>query len=140
MVRVPPASAAGLRLGEPERAERLPGAPAEGSHCCALGVGAEPVHRHRAERHPGLEGDGHRLVDLAELLQGQAQGEVVPAHAAVLLGEGQPEQTHLAHLLDHLVGEGVVVVVLGGDGRDHLAGEVPDGVDELGLLVGELGV
>ncbi len=34
-------------------------------------------------------------VDPGQLLQGQAQREVVAAHAAVLLGERQPEQAHL---------------------------------------------
>ena len=58
---------------------------------------AEAVHRHRAQRHAGLQRDRHALVDLAEFLERQAQREVVAAHAAVLLGERQPEQAHVGH-------------------------------------------
>ena len=53
-----------------------------------------------------------------------AQREVVAAHAAELLRERQAEQAHLAHLPDDLVRERVLLVVLGDDRRDHLAGEL----------------
>jgi hypothetical protein len=46
--------------------------------------------------------------------------------AAVLLGEGQPEQAELAHLLDDLVRERVVLVVLGDHRRDDVVGELLD--------------
>ncbi len=42
--------------------------------------GAEAVDRHRAERDARLQGDGHRRVDPGQLVQGQAEGEVVTAH------------------------------------------------------------
>ena len=76
-------------------------------------------------------------VDPGQLLQGQAEREVVAAHAAVLLREGQPEQAHLAHLTDDLVREGVLLVVLGDGGRDHLAGEFPDALPQRLLLLVE---
>src|SRR5699024_10021910 len=100
---------------------------------------AELVDRHRPQAHPGLEGDGHGLVDLAELLQGQGEREVVRALAAVLLGGRQAEQAHLAHLGDDVVGEGVLPVVLGGDGGDDLAGEFADRGREGRILLGQVG-
>ena len=62
---------------------------------------------------------------------------VVPAHAAELLRERQAEQAHLAHLPDDLVREGVLLVVLGDDRRDHLVGELRDGLAQCLLLLVE---
>ena len=112
VVAGPAGVAAGAGLGEAEGAERLAAGELR-QPLLLLRLGAEPEDRHRAERAAGLEGHGDRLVDPAELLEGEAQGEVVAAHAAVLLGERQAEQAHLAHLLHDVVGErlGLVVVV-----------------------------
>ena len=85
----------------------------------------------------GLEGDRHALVDLAQFLQRQTQGEVVAAHAAALLGERQAEQAHLGHPGHHFVGEGVLGVVLCGHRRDHALGEVADRLGQLLVLVRE---
>ena len=78
----------------------------------------------------GLEGDAHRLVDPADLLDRQAEaGEVAvlaEAGAAVLLRRGQPEQPELAHLLHDVDREVVVAVPLRGVRRDGGLGEVAD--------------
>ena len=91
LVRVPPASlpASGSVRPKPPRAR-----PAQqvGQPALALLLGAELEDRVGAEADPGLEGDGHRLVDPAELLDGDAQRGEVGAAAAVLLGERQAEQ------------------------------------------------
>ena len=131
--------AARTGLGEAEGAERA-ARDEVGQELLLLRVGAEAEDRHGAERDAGLQRHRDRLVDLGELLQGEAQGEVVAAHAADLLGERQAEQPHLGHPLHDLVGERLVLVVLVGDGRDDLAGELPHGLDEAGLLLGEPGV
>ena len=70
-----------------------------------LRLSTEPVDRHRTEGHPAFQRDGHTLVDLGELFQRQTQGEVVTPHTAVLLGEGQSEQTHTRHPGHDLVRE-----------------------------------
>ena len=86
---------------------------------------------------PGLQRDRHRRVDPGQLLQGDAQREVVAAHAAVLLGERQAEQPHLAHLADDVVGELVALVEVA-DGRRHdLLGELLDGLAQRLELVAE---
>ena len=88
------------------------------------------------EADAGLEGDAHRLVDAADLLDRHAQaGEVaVLAGAAVLLGSGEPEQAELAHLLHDVDREVVVAVPLRGVRRDLGLGEVADAAAELLVL------
>ena len=88
----------------------------------------------------GLEGDAHRLVDAADLLDRHAEaGEVaVLAGAAVLLGGGQAHQPELAHLLHHVGREVVVAVPLRGVGRDLGLGEVADATPELLVLARQL--
>ncbi len=100
-------------------------------------LGAEAVDRHRAERDPGLQRDRDRRVDPGQLLDGQAEREVVAAHPAVLLRERQAEQAHLAHLLDHRVRELGALVVVERRRRDDRPGEVGDGAAEGFLLVVE---
>ena len=63
----------------------------------ALLVGAVPVDRHRPERHGRLERDRHRGIDPRELVQREAEREVVAAHAAVLLRERETEKPEFAH-------------------------------------------
>ncbi len=61
--------------------------------------------------------------------------EVVASRAAVLLGDRQPEQPELAHLLHDVIGEGLVGVV-GRALRGHdLLGEVPNEVDQVLVLL-----
>jgi hypothetical protein len=86
----------------------------------------EAVQRHRPEPDTRLQRDGHRGVHARELLERQAQCEVVAALTAPLLAEGQAEEPHLAHLGDDLVGELLLLVQLTDDGRDDLPREVLD--------------
>ncbi len=125
------------RLGQAERGQPLPRAQV-GQPPAALLLGAEPVDRHRAERHPGLQRDRDRGIDPGQFLQGQAEREVVAAHAAVLLGERQAEQAELAHPGHDVVGELAALVVAADDRRDHVAGELGDGVPQVLLLRREL--
>ncbi len=127
----------GAGLGEGEAAERLAGGE-PGQPVPLLLLGAEGVDGlgDQAER----DGDdaAHGGVAPAEFLQDEAIGEVVAAAAAVLLGEGQPEEAELAQPADdravHRLG-----AVPGGGVRGDLAvreggGELADG----GLFLGEL--
>jgi hypothetical protein len=98
-------------------------------------VVAEPVDRHGAQGDTGFERDGHTLIDLAEFLQRQAEGEVVATHAAVLLGERQTEQAHVGHSRDDFVREGVLFVVLGGHGCHHALGEVSHRLRKLLIVI-----
>src|SRR2546427_343036 len=77
------------------------------------------------------------LVHPAQLLEGERQGEVVPAHAAELLREGQAEQSHVRHLGNNFVGEAVFLIVLGGDRSHHFVGEFADGVAEVLVFLAE---
>ena len=103
-------------------------------------VGAVGQDRVDAEPDRRLEGDAHRLVDPADLLDRDAQaGEVaVLARAAVLLGRGEPEQPELAHLLHDVDREVVVAVPLRGVRRDLGLGELADALPELLVLAGQL--
>src|SRR5690606_24945126 len=76
-----------------------------------------------------------RLVDTRERLDGQAEGEVVAALTAVLLGERQAEQAQLAHLAHDVEVEGVRAIGLVGLRRHHLLGEVAHHRGELALLL-----
>ena len=116
--------AAGVGLGQPEGGQRRPRAEL-GQPALLLGLGAEAVDGGRPQTDGGLQGDGQGLVDPGDLLDGDAQRGQVAATAAVLLGEGQPEQPQLAHLLDGVDREGVVPVPGLGVRCDLGVGEVP---------------
>ena len=104
--------AAGAGLGQPERAERAAGD--------ELGQEAAPSAPRVPKRYTGMapsETPASSVMatlwsTLAELLEREAEREVVAAHAADLLGERQPEQAHVGHPRDDLVGEGLGRVVL----------------------------
>ena len=136
VVRVAPASEPPPGSVRPNAPSFSPAAKA-GQPPLLLRLGAEPVNRHGAERDPGLQRDGHGGVDPGQFLQGQAQGEVVPAHAAVLLGDRQAEQAHRAHLGHDLVGELGALVELADDRGDLLAGKVLDGGAQRLVLLGQ---
>ena len=124
------------RLGQTERAQRLATCQQRQPFLLLVLV-AEPVDRHRAKRHTGLERDGDALVDLAEFFERKAQREVVAAHAAVLLGKRQAEEPHIGHPRDDFVRERVLFVVLGGDRRNHALREVAHGLGELLVVIGQ---
>ena len=73
-----------------------------------------------------------------ELLDDHRVGRQVEAHAAVLLGDRDPEQAELLHLLDDRLGELVLVVVLLGVGDDLLVDELADHLGDRLLVVGHL--
>ena len=82
----------GIRLGQAEAREGF----ARGEHrqpLLPVGFGAAAVDRHDAETDPGRLRGGDALIDTPQLLDREAQREVVLALAAVLLGEREPEQT-----------------------------------------------
>ena len=130
VVFVPAGVRAGVGLRQPEPRERL--APREHRDpLLLLRLGAAAPHRHRPEPDPGLERHGDRLVDARELLDREAQVDVVAALPAVLDGERQAEQPHLPHLGEDLVGQLALRVVL-------VRGGGHDGVGEVAHLVAEL--
>ena len=134
------AGAAGVRararLGETETGKCAAGGQVRQPLLLLL-LGAEPVDRHRAEAHPGLQRDRDRLVDLAEFFERQRQREVVAAHAAVFLRERQAEQPHLAHLGDDFVREAVLLIVFGRHRRNHGAREIGNGVAQVFVFLGQ---
>ncbi|CAM5412138.1 hypothetical protein SSTU70S_01591 [Stutzerimonas stutzeri] len=85
----------------------------------------------------GAVGQGDRGRGAADLFHRHHAGQVAKAGAAVFLGNGHAEQTHLAELLPH-VGRKQVVLVdgrgarrqLGGDEGLHLLAQHVDGVAE----------
>ena len=100
-------------------------------------LGAEAQDRHGAERDGGLERDRDRRVDPGELLDGDAQREVVAAHAAVLLGDRQAEQPEPPHPGDDLVGELALGVQVADDRGDLLARELRHARAQRLVLVGQ---
>ena len=73
-----------------------------------------------------------------ELLDDHRVGRQVEPHPAVLLGDRDPEQPELLHLLDDRLRELVLVVVVLGVGDDLLVGELPHHLADRSLLVGLL--
>ena len=72
-----------------------------------------------------------------DLLDDERVGQQRLAQAAVLLGDHQPEDAELLEPLDDLGGVLVRVLELGGDRQDLLVHERADGLEDLGLDVGE---
>src|SRR5690606_6015957 len=93
-------------------------------------VGAEPD--------PGRQGDAHRLIDPAELLDGDAQRGEVATGAAVLLGEHDAEQAELTHLLHDVDREVVLDVPAGRVRRDLTLGELSHHLAEHLVLLAQL--
>src|SRR6185437_15101061 len=116
---------AAARLGQPERTELLARAESR-QPLPLLRLGAEPVDRHHAEPHPGLERDGHGGVHPGEFFEREPEREVVAAHAPVLLRDRQPEQPHPAHLRHDVVRELAAFVQVPDDRRHDVAGELLD--------------
>src|SRR5699024_5103203 len=120
-------------LGEPERSQR-PTAAQPRQPLSPLLLGTEPVDRHRTERHPGLQRDGHRRVHPGEFFQRDTQREIVTAHPLVLLGERQAEQPHTPHRRDEFVRERCPLVVVTDHRRHFVARELTHGVGEFALF------
>ena len=84
--------------------------------------------------------DRDRRVDPRQLLDDDRVRDRVGAGAAVLLGDRHPHQAELGELRDELVGEALLAVELGRDGRDALARELAHGLADELLLLGEVEV
>jgi hypothetical protein len=121
----------------PKRGQRPPGQQV-GEPRLALLFGAEPEDRPRPETQVHRQGDGHRLVDPSQLLEGDADRGEVGARPAVLLGEGQAEEPQIAHGPDRIEGEGGRAVPLLGVRGDLAFGEVAHHGPELLVLGGQL--
>ena len=118
---------AGVRLGQPERGERLAGREV-GEPLTPLCLGAEVVDRERAERVVRGDGDRDRRVDARQLLDRDRVGERVGAAAAVGLRDRHAHQPELRQLGDELVREPLLAVELFGDRRDLLERELSNRV------------
>ena len=81
---------------------------------------------------------GDRDPAARELLDDHRVGRQVEPHPAVLLGDRDPEQPELLHLLDDRLRELVRAVVVLGLGDDLLVDELADHLDDRLLLVGLL--
>ena len=86
----------------------------------------------------GIEDPRQRHPAAGELYDHQRVGQQRHAEAAVLLGNHHPEEAHLLHLLDDLLGVLVVVLHLVGDGDDLPLDELADGVHDHALVFGQL--
>ena len=84
----------------------------------------------------GVDDAGDADPASGELLDDHRVGRQVEAHAPVLLGDRDPEQPELLHLLDDRLRELVLVVVVLGVGDDLLVGELPDHLADRLLFVG----
>ena len=87
----------------------------------------------------GIDHPRDRDPAARELLDDHRVGRQVEPHPAVLLGDRDPEQPELLHLLDDRLGELVLVVVVLGLREDLLVDELADHLRDGLLLVGLLG-
>ena len=113
---------AGVGLGEPERADRLALRHRHQEPQLLL-LGAVAVDRAAAERDVRRQRDAGRAAGARDLLDRDRVGQRVEAGAAVLLGERQPEEAQLGHLLHDVGGELLALVEVARTRRDHLVGE-----------------
>ena len=88
----------------------------------------------------GVDDAGDRDPAARELFDDHRVGRQVEPHPAVLLGDRDPEQAQLLHLLDDRLREGVLVVVMLGVGEDLLVDELAHHLGDVALDVGLLGV
>ena len=93
-------------------------------------------HDQRGRHGVGVDDAGQAHPAVGQLLDDADVGQQVEAEAAVVLGDGDAEEPELAHLLDDLGREPVVVLQLGGDGSDLVGDEAADGLDDLPAHVG----
>ena len=110
---------AGAGLGQSEPAERL-AASERREPALLLLVGPEPVQQVAGEPDRRRQRDRDRLVDPPELLERETHRDRVGVGSPVRLGERQPEQPEVAHLLHHVERELLLPVGLGRPRRDDL--------------------
>jgi len=128
---------ASVGLGEPKGGEG-PACHEVGQPLGLLGVGPEGEDRVDAEAGAGRQRVGHRAVDAAQLLDGDAERREVGAAATQLLGSGEAEQAQLSHGQHDVDREGVVAVPGLGVGRHLALGEVADNLAERLLLLSQI--
>ena len=92
---------------------------------------------HVGDDEVGVDDARHRHPAAGDLLHHQRVGEQRLAQAAVLLGNGQPEQAELLHPLDDLGRVLVLVLKLAGDRDDLLVDELPHRGEDVPLDVGQ---
>ena len=126
------------RLGQRERGPQLARRHPR-QEALPLLVGAE-LHEQVGADEMGVHDARDRDPPARELLDDHRVGRQVEPHAAVFLGDRDPEEPELLHLLDHPIGERVLVVVLLGDRQDLLVHELPDHLGDGALVVGQVEV
>ena len=129
--------AARLGLGESEAAHDF--ARREQRHVAALLLRRAELHdRRRAERRVRGDRERVRRVDLRQLVDHDHEAQDVEPRAAELFGPRHAEQSELAHLADAFPGNLARRVVLGGDRRDLVAGELANHLAGREVLLGEV--
>ena len=111
------------RLGHGKRAAHLAGRHL-GQEVVFLLLGAV-LADHVGDDEVGVDDAGDRHPAAGDLLHHQRVGQQRLAQAAVLLGNGQPEQAELLHPLHDLGRVLVLVLKLAGDRDDLLVDELP---------------
>ena len=106
----------------------------------ALDLLGRPVGEDRQRAGARVDGEGHAGagVGAGDLLEDEHVAEEVGACAAGRLGHADAHQPELAELGEHVPGEAVLAVPLGGARRDHLVGEATRQLADLALLVAQL--
>ena len=126
-----------VRLGEPEAANELAARQA-GQVLTPLAVVAVGMDRIHDERTLHAHHRAEAGVDALDLARDEPVGDITSAGAAEFLRQREPEQPRLAHQAEEL-GVGLLLEVgLLDPGREFLQGEVPRGVADHPLLLGEL--
>ena len=128
----------GIRLREPEAADRLAGVHRRQPALLLLLRAPAPDRVHR-ERSLHRDGAPHAGVARLELAADDAVGDRARAGEAVAL-EVHPEQAQLRQLAEQLAREDPLLEPVAHVGEDTLADEPPDGVADRPLLVVEQAV
>ncbi len=136
-VRVAPASEPAPGSVSPNAASARPATRSgrKRSFCSWLPIAEDRVD---PEADAGAQRDAHRLVDAAELLDGDDQRHEVGVRPAELLGHDEAEQAEVTHLGDELGREVAVTVPLCDVRRDLRFGEVPHHRAEVLVLLAQL--
>jgi len=130
---------AGSGLGEPEAGELL-AASLRHEPALLLVLGAVAEQRQRVEADVHRDQRAERGLAAFDLLARERLGHEVHARAAVLLRDDDAEDAELGEALDHVEVEVVVDVVLDRVRQDPLVDELPHGLLDVPLLVGQLEV
>jgi len=136
-VAVPPlvSHGAAVRLRHGERAAQLAGG--HPRQVALLLVAGAVLEQQVGDDEVRVDDPGDAHPAAGDLLDGQRVGQQGLAEAAVLFGDGQAEQPHLAHGVDDLLRVLVVVFQPLGVRDDLPVRELPHGGDDLPLDVGE---